>query len=81
MTPSNQTARLRDLPKAGPNAWLAASATATGFALLGVMLAVLSGAHFAVTSTETNVALAVFGAALGSTGLVALDRKLREVSA
>ena len=76
-----ESVRLRDLPRLDANALLAAFGVVTGYALLGVMLAVLSGAHYAVTSTTTNVVLATFGGVFGSVSLVYLDRKLREVSA
>lgn len=80
MSSSSAAVRLRDIPEAGTKAWIFAFGAATGFALVGVMLAVFAGANHVVTSTTTNAGMAVFGAITGLLNLAALDRQLREVS-
>lgn len=72
---------LRDLPTAGPSAWMLAVFALAGFVLAGVSLAAATGSHHTVTSTTTDLALMVFGLTIGLLELRMLDQELREVAA
>jgi hypothetical protein len=81
MTYSDSKIRLRDIPDAGPKAWLYAACAISAFAASGMHLAASTGSLEPSSLPGGSIVWAVGMLLLGLVYLYWLNNELREVSA